>query len=485
MGTTYTIPRRFLQSGKATVYTNYFAYQGLKDSVSFDVTENYKQPMDYYILKGDLVTVQTLPRTVAIPRDVTAPAKAGYFKIRLVNMADQLKPQSTPAADLSVPLTLAYADGTPVNTVTSNISPRQYSEYIELPYGTYQFKVLTPQGTQVTASGGTPAEGTNVIDPVTSTLTKGAVGNPHTVSTHLTYAPVRTFQPGGIYTVAVSISSYTTPYYVGGAGETVNMWLDGFRIIPDISEPANVNYFRLQTAHVLPGEGTVTFRVNGQRSTELAYGAHSDYGIYINGQSKVEAVNAQGAVIASVNMQLYAGLNYTAWLYSQPDGKPAIAVVSNNLSGSYYNADGNGQDGVNSRIQQQYPFNVRFLNFCSDLPYVSFTAGNGQPVEGTASARNLEPGKIPVNLPYARVQQAANPYQFMAFRSSPTVYPGSWISEIPVVKSTDFIARPELYVRGDLPVHEPGVFTVALIGRLNSGQPEAQKAKMIIVKHTK
>lgn len=485
MGATFTIPRRFIQAGKAFVATDFYAYQGMRDSVGFEVTEDYSQPKDYYLLRGSFITAQDLPRTVVVPRDVTAPAKAGYFKIRLVNMADQLKPQTSSAEDVAVPLTLAYADGTPVSTVTSNIGTRQYSQYIELPYGTYQFKVLTPQGTQVTAADGSYDEKTKVTDPATSTLTKGATGIPHTVSTHLTYAPVRTFQPGGIYTIAVGAGDYTVPYYTGGPGETVSMFQNGFRILPDISEPANVNYFRLQTAHVLPEEGTVTFKVNGQRMSELAYAAHSDYGIFINGESVVEAVNAQGTVIASAKMQMNAGLNYTAWLYKQPDGKPAIAIVSNNLSGGYYSGEGNGQDGVNARRQVKYPFHIRFLNFCADLPYVSFTGGNGQPIQNSESIRNLEPGKASLNLPYVRFDQDASAYQFMAYRSTPAIYPGSWISEIPVLKSSEFIARPELYVRGGQPVHEPGIYTVALIGRLSNSQPEAQKARMIIVKHTK
>jgi hypothetical protein len=441
--------------------------------------------MDYYVLQGSFVTAQELPRVVEVPRDVTAPAKAGHFKIRLVNMADQLKPQSVPAENISMPLTLAFADGTPVSPLTSNIGPRNYSAYIELPYGTYQFKVLTPAGTQVTATDGSYDESTKLVDAETSTLTKGVQGIPHTVSTGLTYAPVKTFQPGGVYTIAVGVGAYVTPYYPGSAGETVSMFQNGFRIISDISEPANTDYVRLQAVHALPDGATVTFRVNGQPLSALSYAAHSEYGIYIAGDVKIDAVNTQGNVIASLHTQLYAGQNYSAWLYSQPDGQPAISLVSNNLSGGYYFPGGAGQDGAYTRRQSKYPFHIRFLNFCADLPYVSFTANNGQPLQGSESTRNLEPGKVPVNLPYVRFAQDVLPYQFMAYRSTPAVYPGAWISEVPVLKSTDLIARPELYTRQPMPVHEPGVYTVALIGRMNAGEPADRKARMIIVKHTK
>jgi hypothetical protein len=485
LGTTWTIPRQLLQSGKATIVTDMLTYQGPGDPLAFDVEENNNAPVDYYMVQGNQWTVQDLPRVIKVPRSESSPEKAGYFKIRLLNLADELKPQSSTAENVAGPLTLTYADGTPVSTATSAVASRQASAYVEVPYGTYQFRVLTAQGTQVSATGGTPGEFTDIIDPATSTLVKAANGQPHTVSTNITYAPVKTYQAGGVYTIVVGAANFITPYYQGNPGETITTMQNGFRIIPDINEPANTSYTRLQAAHVLPGEGNITVKVNGKSLSELAYAAHSEYQIFVAGQAGIEAVNAQGTVIASLKEQLGAGLNYTAWVYRRPDGQAAISLVSNNLSGSFYYQEGNGQDGVNSRRQLQFPFNIRFLNFCSDLPYVSFTSGNGQPLEGYESTRNLEPGKIPVALPYVRFGQSQTAYQFMAYRSSPGVYPGNWLSDIAVLKSTDFIARPALYVRGSLPAHEPGVFSVALIGQLNNTRPEAQKAKMIIVKHTK
>lgn len=485
LGLTWTIPRQLLQSGKASIVTDMLAYQSPRDSIAFEVEEKNNMPVDYYMVQGKIWTVGDQPRVIAIPRSVSSPEKAGYFKIRLINLADQLKPQSDPAENISGPLTLTYADGTPVSIATSNVATRQVSEYVEVPYGVYQFRVLTSQGTQVTAIGGSAEEFTNIIDPATSTLVKAANGIPHTVSTNLTYAPVKTYQAGGIYTIVVGIANFTTPYYPGNPGETSTAMQNGFRVIADISEPANTTYTRLQAAHVLPGEGNITVKVNGKPLADLTYAAHSEYGIYITGLANIEAVNTQGTVIAAMKENLGAGLNYTAWVYRRPDGKAAISLVSNNLSGGYYYPDGNGQDGVNARRQLLFPFNIRFLNFCSGLPYVSFTSNNGQPLAGYESTKNLEPGKTPVELPYVRFGQAQTEYQFMVYRSSPAVYPGSWLSEIPVLKSTDFIARPELYVRGPQPAHEPGIFSVALIGQLNNAQPEAQKAKMIIVKHTK
>jgi hypothetical protein len=484
MGPTFSIPRQFLQSGKAFVVTDSYVYQGVRDSIGFEVTETNNAPMDYYIVQGDVYTAQKVDRVLPVPRDVTAPARAGYFKIRLLNIADQLKPQGAGEENISQPLTLAYADGTPVSAQTSGIDVRQHSDYIELPYGTYQFKVLTPQGTEVMATGGSANENANVIDPATSQITKGVQGIPHTVPIGLTYAPVRSYQPGGIYTIAVGASSYTSPYYNGQPGETTFYYQHGFRVIADISEPLNATYFRLQGVHALPGEAPVSFRVNGNKLGDVGYSEHSDYGMYVQGKAKIEALNGQGTVIASLDVDGIANQNYTAWLYKKTDGTNAIALASNNLSGAFYFA-GSGTDGQDGQFTQQrhnYPFHTRFLNFCADLPYASFTTNNGQAV-GQEASRNLAPGQIPVNLPYARSIASADPYQLMVFRSSPTVYPGNWIPEIPVLKNTDFVAKPEHYTRPVKPLHEPGIYTVALIGKLDG--TAGQQAKMIIVKHTK
>ncbi|UYQ95645.1 DUF4397 domain-containing protein [Chitinophaga horti] len=485
LGTTYSIPRQLLQNGKAFIYTNIFGYQLAPDSIGFNVEEKANMPMDYYMLKGDIATATLQPRIMEVPRQTTAPSRPGYFKIRLLNIADRLKPQGDPVfEDLSKPLTLAYADGTPVSTQTTSVGVRQYSEYVEVPYGTYQFKVLTPEGTEVAAQGGTTFESTNVQDQSTSTLVTATTGIPHTVSTGLTYAPVRSFKPGGVYTIVVATHTVRVPYYPADfAGENVPGFQNVFRVIADISEPENANYFRVQGVHALPGEGAVTFRVNGNKLGDLAYSAHTDYSIFVQGSTTIDALNAQGSVLASVSVDAAANLNYTAWLYKQPDGKAAIALVNNNLSGGMYfvGTGTDGQDGQYLQVKQHYPFAKRFLNLCADLPYASFTLANGASMG--ASASNLAPGEIALHLPYHRSAQGADDYQIMVYRSSPGVFPGNWITQIPVLKNTDFIAKPEHYIRPVKPKQEPGVYTVALIGELAG--TGAQQAKMIIVKHTK
>lgn len=483
LGQTWSVPRQFFHAGKLQLMTERFAVQGARDTLALDVKEDGTAAKDIFLLQPEWVADKRLPRIVELPRSVTAPAKAGYFKVRLVNLAQAIRPQSEPIDDLTKPLTLAFADGTPVAPATSAVGVGKASEYVELPYGTYQFKVLSPEGYQVTAGQGSSLEFTSILDPATATLTKGAIGRPHTVSTHLTYSPVRTFQPGGVYTIVVATDQFTIPYYNGQSGETTVAYMNAFRILSDISEPANLNYARIQAVNALPGEGAVSVQLDGQNLAQLGFGKPSEYALRIRGTVRIDATDAKGTVIASVNADLEPNMNYTAWVFRGANGKAAINVVSNNLSGGWY-VGGNGADGSLDRRQHKYPFHIRFLNFCEDLPYVSFTEDNGQPF-GSESSINLQPGVAATNVPYIRLFQQKEAFQIMAYRSSPGVVPGSWIREVPVLKGADFIARKALYVRGELPNLEPGVFTVALIGKLNGASPEAQKARMIIVKHTK
>ncbi|RBL89438.1 DUF4397 domain-containing protein [Chitinophaga flava] len=489
LGSSFTVPRQFLTTGSAEVSTDYMAYSAGRDSLGFKVTEEYNKPKDYFIMRGAPYAAAKVERVREVPREATAPAKAGYFKIRIVNLADQLN-SAWNAHDVAKPLTLAYADGTPVSTATSNINPQTWSQYVELPYGTYQFRVLTPDGMEVRGTGGNTLENTFMSEPATSNLMKPVQGGiPNAVSTGLTYAPLKTYQPGGVYTIVVGIDRLTMLNVYGIPGETSIYFQNVFRVLADVSEPLNTDYYRLQGVQANADEGQVSFRVNGAKLGDADYTTATDYSIYVAGQATVEAVNASGAVLATATQPFLAGQNYTAWLYKTPEGKSAISMVANNLTGSWYDplssgTTNTGQDGSLSRMTHTYPFNYRFLNLCPDLPYASFTYDNGQSAGAATTTRNLRPGVPVTDQPYARQGQDAEAYQFMVYKSSPSVYPGSWISAIPVLKSTAFVARPDRYTHVK-PIHEPGVYTVALVGRLNGSQPQGKSAKMIIIKHTK
>jgi len=55
------------------------------------------------------------------------------------------------------------------------------------------------------------------------------------------------------------------------------------------------------------------------------------------------------------------------------------------------------------------------------------------------------------------------------------------------LKSTEFIANKSLYtnIGRSLPAFEPGIYTVALIGKSGTGLSDKEKARMIIIKHNK
>ncbi|RAJ08739.1 uncharacterized protein DUF4397 [Chitinophaga skermanii] len=481
LGATFFIPKSFMNQGKANVKLENVGYQAVNDPLTFVAQEKYNTPIDYYILRGDAYQTGALPRVIEVPRDVTAPTKPGYFKIRLVNMALQY-PRPGDAEPLVKPLSLALADGTLLSEKTSNIAPGQYSQYIEVPYGTYQFKVLTPAGTEVSALNPPSGEFADVIDPATSTITKGAQGIPHTVSTHLTFAPLKTFQPGGIYTIAVSLDNFTTPYYVGNPGETSSMWQNGFKIIADASEPENTTYSHIQAVNAATGLDKVTVKVNNTTVGNLEYSQVSEYSQFVYGQTKIDVQDAAGKSLTTKTLPLPANMNYTVWVYKTATGDVTFSLVQNTMDGGVYVGGGNGQDGSYTRRQYSYPFQKRWLNFCNDIPYASFTYDNGQPASTNNASKYLTPGFVTTDHPYSNSSVGEDPYQVLVYNSKPGVFPGTWLSQIAPLKSTDFIARKAAYTRG-LPNQEPGIYTVALIGKLQGAGKES--AKMIIVKHSK
>lgn len=480
----WEVPQELLdENGSAKmIFENMNLY---KDSAV--VREDYDEPKDYYLWCPEpyyqkVETGEAPQEHVAeIPRSLTGPSKPDHFKIRLVNLSVRYDDFGIGTEVLDGPFTLAYADGTPVSATTSNISQGEWSGYVEVPYGTYQFKVLTTDQRQLPAPGMDPNEVFDRVDPPTS-----AIAASYQTSSYLTYAPVRTFQPGGIYTIAVSPGIFL--YIYDSFGNEANFIQNAYQVIPDNTVPANVSYARLQGVHALTGQPTVTLKVNQNSLDGMAFGEASGYRILTAGNYQLEAIDASGQALASLDVKLQAGSNYSAWIWPGPDGNPQISVVSNNLSGTWYNPSGNdGDDASLSRYVQQFPMNVRFLNLCPDEPYITFTKDNGSLLTGSfgsdgTAAQNIQPGVIPVEAPYFNMST----FHLLAYRSQPSVVPGTWADDIAPLSSADFIARPELYeVRGHLPGYEPGVYTVALVGSSQSGIPAEYQKRMIIIKHTK
>lgn len=456
---------------------------GFNSTINFTAENNYSNPTDYMLLPFEYINGQ--PKVVAVTRGVTGPSKPDHFKIRIINLTANINnPAFTVAGaqeDLTGAVTLAYADGTPVNNKTSHVSTAtRVSEYVEVPYGTYQFKVLTENGKQMPAA---PASGGNysytVIAPTSSSLTPkyGQFAN-------LVYAPINVYQPGGVYTIVVTPQSFN--YHINEMDETTFTYQNAFQVINDISPAANTTYCRIQGANALRNEN-ISITANGKVvGGALGFGQAGEYVNLVNGTYTVEAKDAAGKVLATAQQALRANMNYTAWLYPVTDGTAKLVIVANDLSGTQYL--GSSDDGTYDRLKLNYYFFKRFLNLSPDNQYITFTLNNGQPITAqgdiTGPAVNLRPGEAVPEQPYVGSRYEAEQYELMAYRSAPTIVPGVWANDIPVLTSQDFIANKSLYTSAGkaLPVHEPGIFTVALIGSTGNIAP---KAKMMIVKHNK
>lgn len=463
------------------------SYQAtLGTDIKTEIKNDYSNPMDYFLMPNFAMEGQ--PDVVPVKRGVSAPSKPDHFKIRIVNLSGKIKNpafnSSGPLEDLTGRVSLAYSDGTLVNMRTSNMNSVDVaSEYVELPYGTYQFKVLMEDGRQMPALGAELNQYT-ILDPPTSTI-------PRTISnsTALVYAPIQTYQPGGIYTILIAPQRFS--YLINENSETADTYQNSFQILNDNTAPVNNSYFRVQGVNALNTE-KVSFRVDGKTiASGLGFGASGDYSNFIQGTHTIEAVDASGKVIASGSQVLRSAQNYTAWLSPDAAGAAKLLIVANDLSGATYTGGPEQEDATYARNQYRYFFFKRFLNLSTGNPYLTFTLDNGQSISGGEdnpnAGVNLQPGMPLFERPYVSSDYASTAYEVMAYRSKPNVIPGVWASDIPVLKSDAFIANKDLYLKPgrELPVHEPGIYTVSLIGQSGTGSVPATKAKMIIIKHNK
>ncbi|PRD47826.1 DUF4397 domain-containing protein [Sphingobacterium haloxyli] len=485
LGLTWAMPQDlFRADGKAEVKTtNRSIYDEVViKEVDFVAEDDYANPKDYYLLIQHEQLVEWNRPVVEVPRDITAPSKPDHFKIRIVNFAARPTKASSPMENLVGPMTLAFADGTPVSTeATSNIPTGAWSEYVEVPYGTYQFKVLTADGRQVPSVEQNDRPQDQRIHPGTSSL---AVAS--TQASHITYASIKTFQPGGIYTVVIHPAQFT---WSNGRDDFTD-WQNSFHVIADGSEPLNRVYTRVQLANALP-DSRLQLRINagGEATEEVDSGKSSDYVNVIAGERELNVHDASGQQLLNLRETLASGGNYTLWVYPGSDGRVAAVLVSNNLSGSWF--VGNPQEGGDASVDRRrlsFPFDFRFLNLCPDIPYLAVTDGNGLPfgssTSTTSTASNLQPGVPLVDNPYVRYTWNSAPYSFLAYASAPGRSPGDWLQHIPHLSSDALIARKELYTEANrtVPVHEPGIYTIALMGRDAQGN---NNARFMVVKHTK
>lgn len=479
LGVTYTIPRELVKNGAvdSILFSSLSPRNVVPPSRPFSAKDDDAHPNDYYFVRFRPNSDGFQDSLFVVPRGISPAADPAGFKVRLLNLGSSGAANVPAGLFRTGPMSVTLADGTTVPGLT-NIAPGKYSDYVELPYGTYQFKVLNTAGQEVPGSNSMY----NVLNPVTGTLMDllGTPGIGGYKDTWLNYAPVKTYQPGGIYTIVVS-NTYETNIPTGNPnGETSKSENNNFRIIADIPEPINITYARLQGVNAAAGK-KISWQVDGQPlGSTLAFAKQTSYNRYITGTHMVKALNENGAVLAESSLDLQPADNLTAWLYTRKDGTTAIAFAANNLSGKFYGGTAT-DNGANNTFIDIYPFWIRFLNFCPDLDEVTFTQDNGQLIRGGGLAsQHLYLGKPATNDPYEKMS-VNFPYMILAYASTPGITPGDWLRNIAPVKSRDFIARPELYKTPELPQSEPGIYTVALLGSTAANATE--KARMIIVKH--
>ena len=491
LGTTYFIPEQFLDAGDSATVQEEAAYNSGNSVYTFSgptfgVKETYNNPTDYYEIfsrtAGATSGTTYYDSLVVIPRAVSPAADPTHILVRLVNLSS-----APDDAGLTGPMSLSYADGEHVSASTDNIAPHSWSNYVELPYGSYQFKVLTAQNAQV---AGVPV----------NTLTPLLVADQFTTvlsGMGLTYAPIQTFQPGGVYTIVVSVNN-GYQYSYGGFGGSLNDQYNTYRIITDVNPPVNLTYSRLQAANAVP-DTSLTVLVDGSPlGSSLAYDSSSAYQSFVTGTHQISVQDGTGKELVTKTVNLLGNTNFTIWIFPSGSGVDFL-MAQNNLGGERnetYNAD--GSDPSSSTTYNSFPFMVRFLNFCPDLPYVTFTQANGALfVDGVAStalaAQNLPFGgqlsSTLVPFPYASTNgpvSLGGLGEIQVYQSQPSVVPGDWLRDIPSLPVSAFISMPASFYPAGLPgFGEPGVYTVALTGRYGAGVPAGQEAKLIIIKHTK
>jgi hypothetical protein len=486
LGKSWIIPQDlFNQQDQVKLTLGTRNYQGAFDrDIIFQVANDYRKPMDYFLMPTVFMDGQ--PDIVSVPRAVSSPSKPDHFKIRIVNLGGHIKHQTMGLLgmqeDITGPVSLAYADGTLVSTQTTNINTNTVaSSYIELPYGSYQFRLLLQDGRQIPALGADTYEYT-VLHPSTSTI---AID--HSSNSNLHYTPVKTYQPGGVYTLVVAPGEFN--YYIDEIGNTSSFYQNAFQVLNDVTAPANRTYFRIQAANARAGL-PVNFRIDGKPlANSLNFGQSGDYLNLTQGAHVIEALDASGQILASLEQALQPAQNYTIWLYPEQDGKAKLLLVANDLSGSVYT--GAQDDASFAHLQYQFYFPKRFLNLSIGNPFVTFTAGNGQSLATASDNRdaveNLQPGVPKMEKPYIGYRTIYYPFEFMVYRSTPDVVPGIWASDITVLTHEAFIANKKLYEKSGrpAPIQEAGVYTVALIGKSSKDATATDKARMILVKHTR
>ncbi|WP_257668431.1 hypothetical protein [Parapedobacter tibetensis] len=466
-GMTYFIPQEFMGSeGKADISV------GLWPSADIQIEDDYKEPWDYYFNQNRLLANET--QLTQVPRPVVTPSSPEKILIRLINLSalDGIN------SDEGETLSLAYADGSLVSTTTSGIVKGAWSDYVEIPYGTYEFRVLVDGSDRQCPA--VPPIGV-IVESTDDATIQG---------TRRYFTQRRVFQPGGVYTVAV------TGNFRGFEANMTGVPLNAFSVVTDRSPSTNRTYAKVQFVNAILGKA-LKAAINGSdiETGLMSFGDASAYHIISTGQQTIKASDEAGNPLIQHELSVRGGDNLTLWLYVTPAGLPAIHAVQNNMSGLVNLSDNpDGASGMTSIYDPLHftdmNIQTRFLNFCPDIDYVTFTGRNGQslgrPIERSGggigysdAASNLQPGVPPdvdrVPYPYINI----TPEEIQVYRSGPGTVPGNRLFEVQSITAQQFINMPAPHYPNGWPMGEAGVYTVALIGRYTTDQ----KPSMVVIKH--
>ena len=483
-GSPFTIPANLLdRNGRARIIIapgKAKKSNEIPGTISKDTTiqDNPQQPRDYFILSDG--TIRSFPRTTSVP------VKPDHFKLRIIHIGgddNQL--------GLAGPVTLTFADGSPVHPLLTQVVPGNTSDYVEIPYGTYQFKLFAKgdYSKQLSEAPNLPR-----FDPCSRTPGLQVALEPL----------IRSFKPGGTYSVLVFKKAFGF-----ACGDLIEPAVDnGYVIITDVS-PQNTSYARIQAANAYPG-GNINFKINGQKLADaLAFGRASGYSVVVTGRQRIEAFDETGKLLAQSDYPFSAADNITVWLFNK-NGKAEMLFVQNTM-GAYRFRTGNTNDdaveGASMIEKFDYAWQTRFLNVSSDASNVTFSndgipfsiiqavAGGGRDtINRPIAYENLSIGKAAEHDPYIIIPYNINSMSnigpsftsaanIRVHNSSQGQVPGPVIFSIDALNFQSFIANGNMYPTGSLPASETGIYTVALIGKIAEGAPASEKAKLMIVKH--
>lgn len=397
---------------------------------------------------GSLPTALQL-KSLTVQRPAGPSVQPDHFKIRLVNLTGR------PFADPTNQLTLTYADGSKVDSKTTAVAFPGASDYLDLPFGTYQFKIKDRAG--------------NVL---------GVAGDIYGYAN----MPL-TYNPGGVYTL-IAYNSTLQPNPNGGAV----YYNPSYVLQTDIKPSAQPNYIRVQAIHAAAGLSNLHFSVDGQALGDfVSFGQQTGYGIFSIGPHKMQLLDGNGKELASrVLSDTYPLDNLSVWAYVA-GGVAQLLVTHNDLSQRFFQPGSSG-----TALSEPKPpittnmygiWKVQFLNLSGDVPYASFIDNTGN--FGAGGNFVLNDSSAWLHLAVGAVKDVMGVVTgrtndktattISVFDSPPGANPGT-----PLDLTLDHPLVADSYPPGQVPSTEMGTYTIALIGTKTSG---GDTLRMITIKH--